>query len=806
MSTTNYLFRTSNTSVDFSNNTITLYKSAISDTDVIVDPEVSQMTDFKIIYTPLGKRYQCCRCEHIAKEEVNILTHFRVEHSIGKKFRCNFCEFQSLEFDELKCHLQTHSGRSVYACTFCDYATPVKILLTRHMKCEHNIQIVEPESEPIPDNPLFKCYKCEFTHMDELVVKEHSQTHYINTSRNKLVLTGKEKEFLGNTSKCERYNCNDGGSLLISALEGGSQTFKNITVFHCNKCDYKSFDEHVIKIHSQKHLLPPMPQNESLKTVEKEPPRKRTLYSCNDCTYQTSDETSIKQHILIHSNGGNYNDSSNLNQSTDEAGVLKKKKKTIFKCNKCLYLATEEAEIKRHVRKHVQNDLLASRTPILPKPAPKEGICLASFQCNDCSFKTPDESIIKRHIETHLSDYNIPTEVESEPIATEPIIEIREDQDSALDLEKLATSQDASTDSTEPPPLSLIPGKVIKKNEVLFICEKCQFIGSDEINFKEHVLLHTEADISSSQAEVDSSSANEIHAEQVSTTEDKQSSVDNEVVEENQVTSTESNEPEKVEEPANSETIDSTPTSKNPENKVESVPLKRSKRLFLIGVKTDLNRDENADAKGAPLQDGYEMGTDKKGRRNTYKCKLCPYTIKDWDYMQKHVMIHKTNKYSKCDICGYVSKVLYFHMKSHRKNLAEDKKEFKCTICNFSCESDVNLSSHMKTHSNKKVFKCENCEFVALTALRLKKHAESHLTPQTYACVFCNYTTTDKSVYFYHTQNHSDERSHKCNDCNFSSMRMAVLLTHQKSHVRQSAKRKESQSNSSGGTKKSKKK
>ena len=91
----------------------------------------------------------------------------------------------------------------------------------------------------------------------------------------------------------------------------------------------------------------------------------------------------------------------------------------------------------------------------------------------------------------------------------------------------------------------------------------------------------------------------------------------------------------------------------------------------------------------------------------------------------KLLVKQQEKKQHKCSICDYS----YFSksgLKRHIESVHEGKKPHKCSICDHSTLTKQNLNTHIKSvHERRKPYTCSICEYSASQKGTLKKHIES---------------------------------------------------------------------------------
>jgi KRAB domain-containing zinc finger protein len=54
-----------------------------------------------------------------------------------KPFKCDHCDYSTVERSHLKVHIRVHTGEKPYKCTYCEYATAQNSTLKIHLKRHH---------------------------------------------------------------------------------------------------------------------------------------------------------------------------------------------------------------------------------------------------------------------------------------------------------------------------------------------------------------------------------------------------------------------------------------------------------------------------------------------------------------------------------------------------------------------------------------------------------------------------------------------------------------------------------------------
>lgn len=164
--------------------------------------------------------------------------------------------------------------------------------------------------------------------------------------------------------------------------------------------------------------------------------------------------------------------------------------------------------------------------------------------------------------------------------------------------------------------------------------------------------------------------------------------------------------------------------------------------------------------------------------KRVYKCNVCDTVFKSSSKLSIHVATHNGTPLPKCDICDktYTCKwYLKCHMQSHFK-------EYQCDICKKYVATEKSLRDHMLIHSDEMPFQCPHC----FHSFRRKKCLEQHIQrchterERTCECDICN-----KKFYYQknlkcHMKTHTGEvtYNHECNVCGKKYQTKACLEKH----------------------------
>ena len=80
---------------------------------------------------------------------------------------------------------------------------------------------------------------------------------------------------------------------------------------------------------------------------------------------------------------------------------------------------------------------------------------------------------------------------------------------------------------------------------------------------------------------------------------------------------------------------------------------------------------------------------------NLLLCSECDYECRNKDILINHLKSHNVYACDKCEFRGTASKGLGAHNKLHKR------KQFKCTICEYTANTYSKLNIHMRSHSGE---------------------------------------------------------------------------------------------------------
>ncbi|XP_013420586.2 transcriptional repressor CTCF [Lingula anatina] len=245
----------------------------------------------------------CNYCNYTSPKRYLLTRHMR-SHSEERPHKCSICERGFKTIASLQNHINTHTGVRPHKCKECDAAFTTSGELVRHVRYRHSF--IKPH----------KCPECDYASVELSKLKRHIRSH-----------TGERP-------------------------------------YQCPHCTYASPDTYKLKRHLRIH------------TGEKP-------YECDICHARFTQSNSLKAHRLIHSGS-----------------------KPIYQCELCPTTCGRKTDLKIHVQK-----LHTSDKPLPCKKCPKSFPDRYSYKlhmkthdgekCFKCDF-CPYAALSQRFLETHM--------------------------------------------------------------------------------------------------------------------------------------------------------------------------------------------------------------------------------------------------------------------------------------------------------------------------------------------------------------------------------------------------------------------
>ena len=140
---------------------------------------------------------------------------------------------------------------------------------------------------------------------------------------------------------------------------------------------------------------------------------------------------------------------------------------------------------------------------------------------------------------------------------------------------------------------------------------------------------------------------------------------------------------------------------------------------------------------------------DSKSSSKIHECKYCSKSFTRTDHLSSHMKIHTSEEPYVCTVCRPNKR--FRHKRSwsrHVQNHHEDRKLYKCKLCDRAYKWKESLSRHLKTHVKmeetkeqkeirKPKYPCNDCGKSFMRKSNLGRHASVHTRIKPYLCTIC---------------------------------------------------------------------
>ncbi|XP_044727520.1 zinc finger protein 569-like [Chrysoperla carnea] len=139
----------------------------------------------------------------------------------------------------------------------------------------------------------------------------------------------------------------------------------------------------------------------------------------------------------------------------------------------------------------------------------------------------------------------------------------------------------------------------------------------------------------------------------------------------------------------------------------------------------------------------------------------------------------KNERYLVCDICGKLTKKIRIHLKTHINSL-----DLKCDICGKQFRHNITLRSHLAHHKREEIEgkpECDICHKTFYCKAGLDRHIKNmHQNTRPIKCTLCPKSFHDIYILKVHMVTHTGERRYKCDveGCSRTYTQRTPLVQH----------------------------
>lgn len=148
-----------------------------------------------------------------------------------------------------------------------------------------------------------------------------------------------------------------------------------------------------------------------------------------------------------------------------------------------------------------------------------------------------------------------------------------------------------------------------------------------------------------------------------------------------------------------------------------------------------------------------------------FMCDQCGIVLNHKSLL-KHSKIHKDQK--QCKFCHnfFSSSLLKKHLKIHFKEKKYNKRNLKCTKCDYSTHSlDCFKAHNNRVHLQTRPFQCSTCKKVFYSKVTLNEHSKIHSGLKPEQCHQCGNRFLSKKALMLHLRIHTGEKPYACDLC-----------------------------------------
>ncbi|XP_041663558.1 zinc finger protein 142 [Cheilinus undulatus] len=165
------------------------------------------------------------------------------------------------------------------------------------------------------------------------------------------------------------------------------------------------------------------------------------------------------------------------------------------------------------------------------------------------------------------------------------------------------------------------------------------------------------------------------------------------------------------------------------------------------------------------------------------KCTTCQEVFVTKESLEIHQRTHLAHQCQLCSFAAKTKQLLAQHLLNEHEEGSPEDKPLRCSACQFTCQHQLVLEQHLRSHGGKRLYKCTECEYSTRNKQKIMWHIRIHTGEKPYSCEQCSYTCTDPSRLKLHMRVHQEEKKYLCQKCGYKCKWATQLKYHMTKHT-----------------------